>query len=87
MLGVELVEGDALRLNEDALVRHATRCHGRRATTITASCRQCELEVEHVEEARLADRIEGFLEGFRYFEDSYDKLVSIEMIGPGWKMR
>ncbi|HVU17004.1 MAG TPA: cyclopropane-fatty-acyl-phospholipid synthase family protein [Candidatus Didemnitutus sp.] len=58
----------------------AARDHGCRVTTLTISERQAELARSRVAAAGLSDRIEVRLQDYRDVRESFDKIVSIEML-------
>lgn len=59
---------------------HAARHHGCRVTTTTISRQQFELARERIQQAGVADRVEVLMADYRDLRDTYDKVVSIEMI-------
>lgn len=59
---------------------HAARHYGCHVTTTTISREQHALAAQRVSEAGLDDRVTLLLEDYRDLTDTYDKLVSIEMI-------
>jgi cyclopropane-fatty-acyl-phospholipid synthase len=59
---------------------HAARLYGCRVTTTTISREQYERARERVSDADLGDRVEVLFEDYRDLTETYDKLVSIEMI-------
>jgi cyclopropane-fatty-acyl-phospholipid synthase len=68
------------------LAIHAASRYGCRVTTTTISREQHALATERVRAAGLSDRVTVLLRDYRELEDSYDKLVAIEMIeAVGWR--
>jgi cyclopropane-fatty-acyl-phospholipid synthase len=63
-----------------ALAIHAARRHGCRVTTTTLSREQHALASERVRAAGLADRVTVLLRDYRELEDTYDRVVAVEMI-------
>jgi cyclopropane-fatty-acyl-phospholipid synthase len=59
---------------------HAARHYGCRVTTVTISRQQYELALRRVVDAGLAERVDVQLRDFRDLDDSFDKIVSIEML-------
>jgi cyclopropane-fatty-acyl-phospholipid synthase len=68
------------------LAIHAASRYGCRVTTTTISREQHREAVERVRAAGVADRVTVLLRDYRELEDTYDKLVAIEMIeAVGWR--
>jgi cyclopropane-fatty-acyl-phospholipid synthase len=68
------------------LAIHAAGHYGCRVTTTTISREQHSLATERVRAAGLEDRVTVLLRDYRELDDSYDKLVAIEMIeAVGWR--
>ena len=68
------------------LAIHAASRYGCRVTTTTISREQHALASERVRAAGLEDRVTVLLRDYRELEDTYDKLVAIEMIeAVGWR--
>jgi cyclopropane-fatty-acyl-phospholipid synthase len=68
------------------LAIHAASRYGCRVTTTTISREQHAEATERVRAAGLADRVTVLLRDYRELEDTYDKLVAIEMIeAVGWR--
>jgi cyclopropane-fatty-acyl-phospholipid synthase len=60
--------------------------YGCRVTTTTISAEQHALATERIREAGLEDRVTVLLRDYRELDDTYDKLVAIEMIeAVGWR--
>jgi len=69
-----------------ALAIHAASRYGCRVTTTTISREQHAEATERVRAAGLEDRVTVLLRDYRELEDTYDKLVAIEMIeAVGWR--
>ncbi len=68
------------------LAIHAASRYGCRVTTTTISREQHREAVARVRAAGVADRVTVLLRDYRELEDTYDKLVAIEMIeAVGWR--
>jgi cyclopropane-fatty-acyl-phospholipid synthase len=68
------------------LAIHAATRYGCRVTTTTISREQHALATERVRAAGVEDRVTVLLRDYRELDDSYDKLVAIEMIeAVGWR--
>ncbi len=68
------------------LAIHAAGRYGCRVTTTTISAEQYELARERVRAAGLQDRVSVLLRDYRELDQTYDKLVAIEMIeAVGWR--